>query len=169
MVFLRHIIRKMCINKHKTDIKTHQKHRFNTIPIFKSIFFPRNCTAVHLFLIKYIEHFQGNSTIFAIFFAPCMVIDSCQKKFMMIMQLKQCFVRAKPFPTEKQLGFVWLFLIFKKNLTPAFWFSNKPSALKKSQNFKSHWQPCTLIWLIHNMVHCFVWKQVKWNVSRTVK
>jgi len=147
MVFLRHIIRKMCINKHKTDIKTHQKHRFNTIPIFKSIFFPRNCTAVHLFLIKYIEHFQGNSTIFAIFFAPCMVIDSCQKKFMMIMQLKQCFVRAKPFPTEKQLGFVWF-----------FWFSKIIWLLLFDfQISQVHWKKARILSHIGNPVLWFDW------------
>ena len=48
---------KTCITKHIIDIRTRQKHRYNIISIFWSVFFPRNCTVVHLFLIKYIEHF----------------------------------------------------------------------------------------------------------------
>ena len=40
-----------CITKHKIDIKTRQKHRYNTIPLLGSIFFPHNYTVVHLFLI----------------------------------------------------------------------------------------------------------------------
>jgi len=28
---------------------------------------------------------------------------------------------------------------------------------------------CLLLWLIHNMFHWFSWKQVKQNISRTVK
>jgi len=44
-------------NQTKIDIKTRQKHRYDAIPIFRSIFFPRKNTAVHLFLIKYIELF----------------------------------------------------------------------------------------------------------------
>ena len=35
---------KTSITKHKIDIKTRQKHRYNTILIFRSTFFPRNCT-----------------------------------------------------------------------------------------------------------------------------
>ena len=68
-------IKQLC--KHKTDIKTRQKHRCNIIPIFRSIFFPHDYTDVHLFLMKDIEHFYGNRKIFAIFFAPCLVIDFC--------------------------------------------------------------------------------------------
>jgi len=48
---------KTCINKHKTDIKTRQKHRYNTIPIFRSIFFPRNYIVLHSFSMKYIKRF----------------------------------------------------------------------------------------------------------------
>ena len=33
-------IKHACITKHKIDIKTHHKHRWNTILIFRSIFFP---------------------------------------------------------------------------------------------------------------------------------
>jgi len=32
------------INENKTDIKIRQKHRYNAIPSFRSIFFPRNYT-----------------------------------------------------------------------------------------------------------------------------
>ena len=45
------------ITKHKIDINTRQKHRYNTISIFRSIFFPCNYTVViHLFLINNIDH-----------------------------------------------------------------------------------------------------------------
>jgi len=48
---------KTCTTTHKIDIKTRQKHRYNTSPYFGSIFFPRNYTVVHLFLINNIDHF----------------------------------------------------------------------------------------------------------------
>jgi len=54
-----------------------------------------------LFLVKYIEKFQGNSKIFAIFFAPCMVLNSRQKIFVMNMQLRQCLARAESFRLKK--------------------------------------------------------------------
>jgi len=53
-----------------------------------------------------------------------MAIDSLQKRFIVNMQLKQCFARAKPFPTEKMTDKMWLFLFSKK----AKWF-------EQSQNF----------------------------------
>jgi len=46
---LRHI-HKTCITKHKIDIKTCQKHRYDTIPFFRSIFYPRNYTIHRMFL-----------------------------------------------------------------------------------------------------------------------
>jgi len=58
---------KTCTTKHKIDIKTRQKHRYNTSPIFRSIFFPHNYTVVHLFFINNIDHFLGISKFFAIF------------------------------------------------------------------------------------------------------
>ena len=119
---LRHTVytcHKTCITKHNIDITTRQKHRYNTISIFRNIFVPRKNTVVHLVPIKFIEYFQGNSKIFAIFFAPCVVIDSHQRRFAMNMQLRQCFARAKPFRLKKaRKKHVWLFLIFKKSL----WF-----------------------------------------------
>jgi len=36
--------RKTCTTTHKIDIKTRRKHQYNTSPIFRSIFFPRNYT-----------------------------------------------------------------------------------------------------------------------------
>jgi len=48
---------KTCTTTHKIDIKTCQKHRYNTSPIFRSIFFPHNYTVVHLFFINNIDHF----------------------------------------------------------------------------------------------------------------
>jgi len=48
---------KTCIIKHKIDIKTRQKHQYNynTIPIFRGIFFPINYTVSHVFLINNID------------------------------------------------------------------------------------------------------------------
>ena len=46
-----------CTTTHKKDIKTRQKHRYNTSPIFRTIFFPRNYTVVRLFFINNIYHF----------------------------------------------------------------------------------------------------------------
>jgi len=89
------------ITKHKIDNKTRRKHRYNTIPIFRSSFFPLNYTAVHLCFTKYIANCQGNSNILAIFFTPCMVIYSRQKRFVMNMQLRQCFVRGTLFRPKK--------------------------------------------------------------------
>jgi len=56
--------------------------------------------------------------MFAIFFASCMAIDSRQKRFVMNMQPRQCFARAKFFPTEK---------------IQFFDFQTNPSALKKAR------------------------------------
>jgi len=39
-----------------------------------------------------------------------MVIDSRQKRFVMNMQLRQSFARAKPFPAEKSENFKMLLL-----------------------------------------------------------
>jgi len=90
---------------------------------FISNFFPRKYTVIHLFLIKYIKNFEDNSKIFAIFFAPFMVIDSHQKRFVINMQLRQCLARAKPFRLKK---------IKKRILTGIFDFQKNPSASKKS-------------------------------------
>jgi len=106
---------KTCIRKHKTDIKTQQKHRYNTFPILEEFCFP--VIVVCLFLIEYIEHFWSNSKIFAIFFVPCMHIDTRQNRFVVDMQLRDCFARAKPFrpkKSQKKSDFVWFFLIYKK-------------------------------------------------------
>ena len=54
---LRTYTHKTSMTKHKIDIKTRQKHRYTTILIFRSIFFPRNYTVAYLFLINNINHF----------------------------------------------------------------------------------------------------------------
>jgi len=66
-----------------------------------------------------------------------MVLDSFQRRFVMNMQLRQCFFRSKPF------------LLKKARFCLAFFdFQKKPKVFKKSQNFKnlasknSSWQPC---------------------------
>ena len=73
------------------DIKIRRKHRYNTISIFRSIFFPRNYTVILLicFLLAKLNIFRTTEKIFAIFFAPCRVIDSGQKKFAVNMQLRR--------------------------------------------------------------------------------
>jgi len=109
---------KTCTTTHKIDIKTSQKHRYNTSPIFRSIFFPRNYTVVHMFFINNIDHFYGNSQIFVIFCAPCMVIDPRRKRFLMNMQLRQCFARVKPIRlkiSQKKPDFSGFFYFKKKN------------------------------------------------------
>ena len=96
---------KICTTTHKIDIKTQQNHRYNTSPIFRSIFFPRNYTVVHLFFINNIDHL-GNSKMFAIFCAPCMVIDPRRKRFVMN---KQLFYFQKSQRCSKSQNFkVWL-------------------------------------------------------------
>jgi len=120
-------------NQTKIDFKTLQKHRYNTIPIFRSIFLLRNYAVVHLFLINNIDHPYGNTKIFAIFCGPCMVIDSRKKRLVMNMQLRQCFARAKPFRMKKA-RFSLAFFDFQK----------KPKVFKKSQNFKIWLQKCQI-------------------------
>ena len=96
---------KTCTTTHKIDIKTRQKHRYNTSLIFRSIFFPRNYTVVHLFFINNINPL-GNSKIFVIFCAPCMVIDPRRERFVINMQL---FYFQKSQRCSKYLNFkVWL-------------------------------------------------------------
>jgi len=83
----------------------------NNIQVTKS----RDFTDEHLFLIKNIKHFIGNNKILTIFFAPCMFIDPRQKKFVMNVQLRQCFVRVKPFllESQKRRDFVCFFHVQK--------------------------------------------------------
>jgi len=133
----------ICITEHKIDIKTCQNHRYNKIPLFKTIFFHRNYIVTHLFLINSIDHFQGNSKIFSIFYASCMVIDSFQKR--MNTQLRQCFSRAKscrPKKSQKKPDFVWLFLICKKS----------QRCSKKSRISKSGFKKAKLATLFNSLV-----------------
>jgi len=130
-------IHKTCTTTHKIDIRTRQKHRYNTSPIIRSIFFSHNYTVVHLFFINNIDHFYGNSKIFAIFCAPCMAIDLRRKRFVMNMQHRQCFARAKPIRlkiSQNKARFFWLFLFPKK--------ANgvKKNRISKSGIKKSYWQ-----------------------------
>ena len=103
------------------------------IPIFRSILFPRNYTFVHLSLINKVDHFQGSSEIFAMFCAPCTVIDSRQKRFVMNMHLRKCFTLFR----LKKPDFVWLF----------FGFHKKPKALKKSRISKSDFKKAKFVTL----------------------
>jgi len=63
--------------------------------------FPINRLSYICFLLITLKIFD-NSKIFAIFFAPCLAIDSRQKIFIMDMQLRQYFARAKPFRQKKK-------------------------------------------------------------------
>jgi len=68
-----------------------------------------------------------------------MVIDSFQKRFVMNMQLRQCFSRAKPFRLKKSQekpDFVWLFSEIKK----AKGIQKKPE-FKNLDSEKLNWQP----------------------------
>jgi len=85
---------KKCITKHKTDIKTRQKHRKIQFQSLEASYFSV-ITVVRLLLIKYIDHFLGNSKILETFCASCMVIDSRHKRFVINMQPRQCFARTK--------------------------------------------------------------------------
>ena len=124
-------LRSACINKHKIYNKTRQKYRYITIPIFRSIFFPRCYTVAHLCFIKYTENCQGNSKIFATFFAPYMVTDSGQKWLVMNMRLRQRFARAKIFLLKKS-----------QILSSFFWFSKKPDIQHLASN-KPNWHDNT--------------------------
>ena len=114
---------------------------FNTIPIFRSIFFPCNYAVVPLLLIKYIEHFWSNSKIFAILFAPCMLTGSCQKRFVMNMQLN---VLPKPSLSD------WKKAKKSQILSGFFRFSKKAKYVEKKSEFqnpaskKLSWQPCSM-------------------------
>jgi len=55
-----------------------------------------------------------------------MVIDTFQRRFVMNMQLRQCFSRSKPFRLKKSQRFY----------LASFDFQKKPKVLIKSQNFK---------------------------------
>jgi len=124
-------------NQTKIDFKTLQKHRYNTIPIFRIIFLLRNYAVVHLFLINNIDHPYGNTKIFAIFCGPCMVIDSRKKRLVMNMQLRKCFARAKQFRMKKA-RFSLAFFDFQK----------KPKVFKKARISKSGFKNAKLATLV---------------------
>ena len=69
-------------NRYKNSSETSMKYNSNLQKHFLSSWLCWRWR-IHLFLIECIEHFLGNSKIFSIFFAPCMVIDSRQKIFVM--------------------------------------------------------------------------------------
>ena len=126
---------KACTTAHKRDIETRQKHRYNTNSVFRSIFLVRNYTVAHLFFINNMDNFWGNSKFFAMFCAPCMVIDPRRKRFVMNMQLTQRFARAK------------LIRLKISQIFRLFYFQRSQRCEKKSefQNMaskKPNWQPC---------------------------
>ena len=64
-----------------------------------------------------IDHFCGNSKIFSIFWATCVVTDSFQKRFVINMQLRQYF-QSQAFPTVRKTGqarFCLAFFDFQQN------------------------------------------------------
>jgi len=98
-----------------------------------------------------------------------MVIDCFQKRFIMNVQLRLCFSRAKPFrvkKSQKRPDFVWLFLISKK--------SNGCS--KKARNFKIWLQKTTLATLIMAVrtsaafkLSLFLDNDLSYSIPHTVK
>ena len=87
-----------------------------------------------------LKNFTVRSSLQGTFCACYMVIDSFQKRFLMNMQLRQCFSRAKPFRLKKSQilpDFVWLFLISKKSQR----CSKKPE-LQNLASKNPRWQPC---------------------------
>jgi len=59
------------------------------------------------------------------FFALCMVIDSCQKRFVMNMQLRRCFAKDNPFRLKKA------------RFCLAFVFSKKANCVEKEPEFQN--------------------------------
>jgi len=124
-----------CISKHKTDIRTRQNiHTRNTIPIFKSIFFPSDYTVVHLFLIKYIMHNIGQQQ------------RKCHQYSLLV-----CTLSQKGFVVNTQLRLNALPLRLKKaRFCMAFlWLSKKCECVKKSIISKSGFKKAKLAALPH--------------------
>jgi len=80
-----------------------------------------------------IDHFQGNHKIPSISCASCMVIDCLQRRFVMNMQLRQCFSRSKPVRLKKKPEKARFCLAF-------FDFQKKSKMIKQGQNFKIWFQ-----------------------------
>jgi len=93
-------------NQIQKHMKPRQKQRYNTIAIFRSILFPVITLSYICFLSITSMIFKATVKSLQYSLHPAMVIDSSQKRFVIYMKLRQCFVRAKPFR---------LFLIFKKS------------------------------------------------------
>ena len=77
--------------------------------------------------------------MFSKFFAPSMITDSRQKRFVMYMQFRQCFVRAKLFQLKKLTEKEWKRKI--QILIGFFWISKKANAVKKAE-FQNRLQKC---------------------------
>jgi len=122
--FKAYIVHKTCKSKHQIDRKTYPKRGYNTIPIFGSVTFPRNYTVVHLFLIINIDDFRGNSKYLQYSVHSALIIESRQKRFVMNLQLRQCFTKAKPFQLKKARFCLALF------------YFQKSQSIQKRQNFK---------------------------------
>jgi len=90
-----------------------------------------------------------------------MVIDTFQKRFVMNMQLKQCFSRTKPFRLEK-----------RQILSSFSWFPKKTKGVQKKPEFqtlvskKPNWQPC-ICWLLSAqkpVSECCVIERFIWTI-----
>ena len=122
--FKAYTVHKTCKSKHQIDMKTYPKYGYNTIPIFGRVTFPRNYTVVHLFLIINVDDVRGNSKYLQYSVHSALVIQSRQKRFVMNLQLRQCF----PKPSHSN---------WKSQILPgSFLFPKKPKVFKKRQNFK---------------------------------
>jgi len=94
-----------------------------------------------------------------------MVLDSFQKSFVMNMQLRQCFSRAKPFRLKKARFCLALFD-----------FQKKPKVLKTARIVKSGFKKATLATLIMAVCTSAAFKlslfpdnDLSYNIPQTVK
>jgi len=117
------IIYKTCITKHKIDIKTRQEHRYNTIPIFRSIFFSMITLTYICFLSNTSNCFRETIKSFNILYTlhghRLQSEEICNEYAAQTM-----FCQSQAFPTEKARFCL-------------------PSALKKSEFQNPTWQPST--------------------------
>jgi len=148
-------------NRHKTR----QKHRYNKIPLFRSISFPIITLSYICFLSMKSIIFRATVKSFLIFCACCMVIDSFQKRSIMNMQLRQCFPETS-FSDWKKARFCLAFFISKTSQ-----MCSKKARISKSGFTKAElatvaahqlkWQHC---WP-QSYAYCYVTVQKESNKS----
>jgi len=99
------------ITKHKTGIKTCQIHRYDIIPLFRSIFLPCNYTVVHLFLSITSIIFRATTKYF-LFLCTLHGYRLFPKEICTEYAAKTLILQIQAFSAKKclkKLDFVWLF------------------------------------------------------------